>query len=279
MSTNLAKVIPFYGEKNSLHVINGNGSELQKFIKKPAVSTKMECLYNKEQIMAVYNILNSKVKTASTVKKEKVAMRNLTMFLCGINIGLRGGDFCSLKWNQIFDDNWNMKKKESFVPEKTTKHDEYGNIIKRKLITLRYDSDFRKAIVDWYNWLVKHNEQPEITDYIFPSNKNECMTEKSWYTIMERTRKEAGIKQKIGTHGLRKTYGHSYYLAAKDKSQALIQLMQIFGHSDMRITLAYICISDEEIFENQERMCIFSEGEDDFMLWNNRDEERVYGIH
>lgn len=57
-------------------------------------------------------------------------------------------------------------------------------------------------------------------------------------------------------------FGHSYYLAAPDKQQALIQLMTIFGHSDMRITLRYICITDEEIFKNQERMCIFSNEEE-----------------
>ena len=273
-NTNLATVIPFYREKSSLHSLEVNGTEVRKFIKKPAISTKMECLYNEEQIRLV-----DKVETATTTKKEKVAMRNLTMYICGINIGLRAGDFCSLKWCQVFDQDWNVKKKETFVPEKTTKKDEYGNIFKRKLITLRYDSDFRMAIINWYNWLVEHDEKPELDDYIFPSNKNECMTEKSWYKVMETTRKEAGIKQKIGTHGLRKTYGHSYYLAAKDKSQALVQLMMIFGHSDMRITLAYICISDEEIFENQERMCVFSNGEDDFMLWNNKIEESIYRIH
>lgn len=267
-NTNLATVIPFYREKSSLHSLEVDGTEVQKFIKKPPISTKMECLYNEEQIRLVHKILADKVEKATTINKEKVAMRNLTMYICGINIGLRGGDFCSLKWCQIFDQAWNIKKKETFVPEKTTKKDEYGNIFKRKIITLRYDSDFRMAITNWYNWLVEHDEKPELDDYIFPSNKNECMTEKSWYKVMETTRKEAGIKQKIGTHGLRKTYGHSYYLAAKDKSQALVQLMMIFGHSDMRITLAYICISDEEIFENQERMCVFSNGEDDFILNN-----------
>lgn len=266
MNTNLATVIPF--RERTLHVVKTNETDIQQFIRKPPKSTRMECLYNEGEIKKVYNVFSEKVKTATTLNKEKVAMRNLTMYLCGINIGLRGGDFCSLKWCQVFDTDWNIKKKESFAPEKTTKKDEYGNIFKRKIITLRYDSDFRMAITNWYNWLIEHGEKPELDDYIFQSNKNNYVTDKAWYKVMEITRKEAGIKQKIGTHGLRKTYGHSYYLAAMDKSQALVQLMMIFGHADMRITLAYICISDEEIFENQERMCIFSDGEDDFLLYN-----------
>ena len=257
MSTNL-NVVPFYRDKEDLHVVDPI-----KFISKVPVSTRMECLYNKKQILSVYDVLLSKVQNARTLNKEKVAMRNLTMYICAINIGLRGGDFCKLRWKQVFDETWKCKEKESFVPEKTTRRDINGNIIKRKYIILRYDSDFKMAMNDWLNWLTKHNFKPGLDDYIFSSNKNECVMEKSWYTIVERARKEANIAQKIGTHGLRKTYGHSYYLAAKDKSQALVQLMQIFGHSDMRITLAYICISDEEIFANQENMCIFSKVEDE----------------
>ena len=41
-------------------------------------------------------------------------MRNLTMFICSINIGLRGGDFCKLKWKNIFDEKWGLKKSEKF---------------------------------------------------------------------------------------------------------------------------------------------------------------------
>lgn len=272
-NTNLANVIPFYKEKDDLRIVDPI-----KFITKVPVSTRMECLYNEKQILAVYNVLLSKVENARTVNKEKVAMRNLTMFICAINIGLRGGDFCKLRWHQVFDENWKCKEKESFVPEKTTRRDANGNIIKRKYIILRYDSDFKMAMNNWLNWLVNHNLNPEFDDYIFSSNKNECVMEKSWYTIIEKTRKEANIVQKIGTHGLRKTYGHSYYLASSDKSQALVQLMQIFGHSDMRITLAYICISDEEIFSNQENMCIFSkEGKDQQPIFDNIEVEEVVG--
>ncbi|MGF0148440.1 hypothetical protein ACQRDF_13775, partial [Lachnospiraceae bacterium SGI.054] len=65
-NTNLATVIPFYREKSSLHSLEVDGTEVQKFIKKPPISTKMECLYNEEQIKLVHKILADKVKTATT---------------------------------------------------------------------------------------------------------------------------------------------------------------------------------------------------------------------
>lgn len=54
-NTNLATVIPFYREKSSLHSLEVDGTEVQKFIKKPPISTKMECLYNEEQIRLPYD--------------------------------------------------------------------------------------------------------------------------------------------------------------------------------------------------------------------------------
>lgn len=144
-------------------------------------STEMECLYNKDEILSVYNVFKTDVDNATTVNKEKNAMRNLTMFICAINIGLRGGDFCKLTWKDVYEDGWRIKKSQKFVPEKTERRDRCGNVIKRKYIKLRYDSDFKMAIQNWYQWLENHNETPELTAYIFPSNKSEHIGETTWY--------------------------------------------------------------------------------------------------
>ena len=55
-------------------------------------STKMECLYEREEIIAIYKIFQDKIENASSLSKEKIARRNLTMFVCAINVGLRGGE-------------------------------------------------------------------------------------------------------------------------------------------------------------------------------------------
>lgn len=52
MNTNLATVIPF--REKTLYVVGADDANIQKIIKKPPVSTKMECLYNEEQIKRVY---------------------------------------------------------------------------------------------------------------------------------------------------------------------------------------------------------------------------------
>lgn len=239
---------------------NGNDDDIGR-------STEMECLYTTEEVLTVYNIFKNRVELAASLNKERSAMRDLTMFVCSINIGLRGGDFCKLKWKRIYDESWNIKRIEKFAPEKQTRRTRAGKIVKRKYVKLRYDSDFKQAIDSWLQWNISHGYQPSLDDYVFKTQKRPHIEEKTWYKIVETARIEAGIIQSIGTHGLRKTYGRRYYLAAPNKERALVQLMLIFGHSDMRTTLKYICISDDEIFENQERMCIFSKESscDDFM--------------
>lgn len=93
-------------------------------------STKMECLYERDEIIAIYNLFQDRIENATSLAKEMIARRNLTMLVCAINVGLRGGDFCSLKWSDIFDRNWDYKSSADYVPEKTNKRDEDGNITK-----------------------------------------------------------------------------------------------------------------------------------------------------
>lgn len=219
----------------------GNFTKKEKEEVKTKNSTKMWCL-NKEEIMQVYETFKQKVTEAHTVSKHKTAMRNLTMYVCAINIGLRGGDFCNLKWSDIYDDNWKFKLHAEYVPEKTKKC--------HKHIDLTWSSDFEKVLEKWRDLI----NPEDINSYIFVSQKGERLTQKAWYKIVENTRKEAGIDQKIGTHGLRKTMANQYIQYSNDKTQALLEVSTMFGHSDLRITERYACLEDENIKATKQKM-------------------------
>lgn len=217
-------------------------------------STKMECLYERDEIIAIYNIFQDRIENATSLTKEMIARRNLTMLVCAINVGLRGGDFCSLKWSDIFDRNWDYKTSADYVPEKTNKRDEDGNITKAKHIELSWNNDFETALSEWLIWLNSYDAKQELDDYIFKSQKSSYLGSKRWWKIMEDTRKEAGIKQKIGTHGLRKTMAHQYIKNAPDKSQALLEVSSQLGHSDLRVTERYACLEKKNIEAGKQRM-------------------------
>lgn len=220
----------------------GNFTKKEKEEVKTKNSTKMWCLKNKEEIMQLYNTFKQKVVEAHTVSKHRTAMRNLTMYVCAINIGLRGGDFCNLKWSDIYDDNWKFKLHAEYVPEKTRKC--------HKHIDLTWSSDFETVLGKWKSVI----KPEDINSYIFTSQKGGKITEKAWYKIVENTRKEAGIEQKIGTHGLRKTMANQYIKNSDDKTQALLEVSTMFGHSDLRITERYACLEDENIKATKQKM-------------------------
>ena len=78
-------------------------------------STKTDALHTEEEISAVANYFKSCIEECTTFKKETMAKRNLAMFICGINIGLRGGDLCKLTWNTFFDDDWEWRYKDIII--------------------------------------------------------------------------------------------------------------------------------------------------------------------
>lgn len=227
------------------------GSKKKTGIRK---STKMECLYERDDIIAIYKIFQDRIENAASLSKEKIARRNLTMFVCAINVGLRGGDFCSLKWSDILDKNWDYKASADYVPEKTIRRDDQGNIVKAKHIELSWNDDFEIALSEWLTWLNNYDSEQELNTYIFKGQKGENINPKEWWKIMENVRKEAGIKQKIGTHGLRKTMAYQYITNAPDKSQALLEVSSQLGHSDLRITERYACLEKKNIEAGKQRM-------------------------
>lgn len=221
--------------------------------------TAMECLYNGEEIKALYDMFKHHIEEANTFAKERAARRNLTMYVCAIELGLRGGDFCSLKWSDIFNQDWTFNQSAEFVPQKTSK---YG-----KHVDLIWGINFEKAMSAWLEWKNNYVGQQKIEDYIFTGQKfhkdrktgelREHLDSKAWYKIVESTRKEAGIKQKIGTHGLRKTMVNQYIKISEDKALAMEDMSDYLGHVDVRTTRRYACIQRENIRRVKQRMVCF----------------------
>lgn len=66
------------------------------------------------------------------------------------------------------------------------------------------------------------------------------------YRIINKACKLANIDANVGTHTLRKTFGYFYY----KKYNNIIMLQKIFNHSTPNITLRYIGIEQDEIYDS-----------------------------
>lgn len=160
--------------------------------------------------------------------KGKDNKRDYTIFVLGINIGLRAGDLLKLKWIDVLN---GKKIKESIyiTEEKTDKPKEIElNTSSRQALQLYYDS----------------LNSVEIGDYIFKSRKGDGHLQvRSLHKIINNLVTELKIKGNYGTHSLRKTFGYHRYM----NNIKLETLQKIFNHSTQAMTLKYIGITKEVI--------------------------------
>ena len=230
--------------------------------RKTKKASAMECLYNDEEIIAVRNVFKKYLDEAKTFAQERAARRNLTMYICAIEIGLRGGDFCSLKWSDICNPDWTFNQSAEFIPQKTSKCGKKVNLI--------WGSNFEVVMREWLIWKNTYIGEQKLDNYIFTAQKPHKdrvtgekrihVDPKAWYKIVEAARKEAGIMHKIGTHGLRKTMVHQYIMLSDDKSLATEDMSDYLGHVDQRTTRRYSCIQRENIKKTKQRMVCLTEG-------------------
>lgn len=149
------------------------------------------------------------------------------LFMLGIHTGLRVSDLLKLRVRDV-----KGRNDICMTAQKTGK--EIWLPIHRKL---QIDiSEFTKSR-QGFEYLFKSREG--LNSPIVPKT--------AWLNI-----KQAGkffSIEHLGTHSMRKTFGYHFYKDTKD----IAKLMSIFGHSDPNVTLEYIGITNEAIYQMVEK--------------------------
>jgi integrase len=156
-------------------------------------------------------------------------IRDYAMFVVGINIGLRISDLLSLRWQDVADGRGRPFNCVTIREIKTGKER-----------TFKLNKNAQKALVE----LVEANGYtPE--GFLFRSRKgqNRPISRVQAWEILNHAARTIGIREKIGSHSLRKTFG---YFAFK-QGASLTLLMKVFGHSSEAITARYIGITQDDI--------------------------------
>lgn len=206
--------------------------------KKMDISSEVYPLKNKNDITSIIECLNKKIICAVNNEKRQIAYRNKLLWIVGMNVGIRASDLRLLKWSFFFDVvNGEIVFKDfyAFKPQKTKKTGKY--------VKLYFNNTLKNAIVEYLS------EYPvnDIDSYIFLGREGTPITVQQMWNVICDTAKDAGIKQNVGTHTLRKTWAYHCWHDAADKNKALVVLQKCFNHSSTQMTLAYIGIYDEEI--------------------------------
>ena len=204
--------------------------------KKAGVSSEVYAFKSKEEIDLIMNVLETNIKNAPDEDKRWIANRNKLLFVLGMNIGIRASDLRTLKFSFFFNNDGSFKDFYVLQPMKQRKQ--------KKFVKLYFNTTVKSALNDY---ILKY-PITNYNSYVFSSRKAEEPLEvSSLCRIVKNIALEAGIKQNIGSHSLRKSFGYWCWHNAEDKNKALIILQQIFNHSSTQVTSRYIGILDDEI--------------------------------
>lgn len=205
------------------------------------VSSEVYAFNTEKDIAAMITVLDKHIAEAKDNNKRQIAARNKMLFLIGINIGIRASDLRKLRYSFFYEEEKGkliFRDSYTIMPKKTAH--------KHKYVKLFFNDVVRKAISEYTTAYPFES----LNDYLFTSRKgNEAISEASIWRLMNDTALEAGIKQNIGSHSLRKTFGYWVWHNAEDKNKALIILQQIFNHSSPATTAKYIGITETEMEE------------------------------
>lgn len=216
---------------------NKDGSIDKRHTNKVAgVSSEVYPLTTEEEIKAMIDVFNERIKNADTDTLKQISCRNKMLFLVGINLGIRASDLCSLRYSFFINEDGTFKEFYTLQPKKTRKTG--------KFVKLYFNHTVKKAITEY----IKEYPFEDINEYLFKSRKGDgAITERSLWKIIVDAASDANINKNVGSHTLRKTFGRFVFHNAEDKNKALVILQTIFNHSSPAVTSKYIGLADDDI--------------------------------
>ena len=169
-------------------------------------------------------------KALETMKKilKSSNIRDYCLFILGINSGLRISDLLTLQVSNVLDDKGKIKDRIVIREKKTN-----------KLKDFPLGETSKKALKEY---LATVDIRPNTA--LFASRKGcKPITRQQAYRILNDAARAIGIKDQIGTHSLRKTFGYHAFKAGVD----ITRIQKLLNHSSPSVTLAYIGITQDEL--------------------------------
>lgn len=168
------------------------------------------------------------LKQIETIKKllKQQNLRDYCLFVLGINSGLGISDLLKLRISDVIENN-KIKARIRLREKKTNKFKDFPL------------SDKTKQAIKEYLKIRNYTDNEPL--FISRKNKGFLLRGQA-YKIINNVAQSVGIKEKIGTHTLRKTFGYHVYNNGYD----ITLIQKLFNHSSPSVTLRYIGITQDE---------------------------------
>lgn len=156
-------------------------------------------------------------------------MRDYCLFVLGINSGLRVSDLLRLNIEDVVSERGKVLDRITIREKKTG-----------KTKTFPISSNSKKAIEEYLE------KRPSYlrSDPLFISRKGNTPIQRvqAWKAL-NKASEAVGLKERIGTHTLRKTFAYHAYKQGKD----ITLIQKLLNHSAPSVTLRYIGITQDEL--------------------------------
>lgn len=182
-------------------------------------------------------------------------------FTLGINLGLRANELLDLKMNQVFSPDGSVRLIED-------EEDTSDGIDIYQSKTKKHRTVFlNTACKDALEWAFPiKGAYLHSVEYLFPSREGGAIQVGTFRKVLKEAAAACGLKQNIGTHTCRKTWGwHQYKYNSEKANLDITMLQRAFGHSSPEVTLRYLGITDEEDKALYKNMCINVVSDHDFV--------------
>lgn len=159
-------------------------------------------------------------------------------FTLGVNLGLRANELLSMRMSDIFTSSGEIRFADDYADTTDVVSVWQKKTGKQRALYLN------QSCVNAIEWYFSGRSKLSLysDDFIFASREGGHIEVNTFYKKIKEAATGCGIKQNIGTHTLRKTFGYFHYQQYHD----IVFLQRLFGHSSALITMRYIGITEEE---------------------------------
>ncbi|AIM17052.1 MULTISPECIES: tyrosine-type recombinase/integrase [Neobacillus] len=169
------------------------------------------------------------IKQINSMKRylKKHSERDYVLFVFGINTGLKINELLDIKVGDVLESE-NCVKEFLLLTSNELKSPK----------EIYLNQKVKKAVLHFIE--ASHLNKD---DYLFKSSKTQKpITRQQAYRIIHQAAEAVGIKGKIGTNSMRKTFGYHAY----KRGVAISLLQKYFNHATPSETLKYLGISKDE---------------------------------
>ena len=177
---------------------------------------------------------NAEIKRLKAVINDnRYAVRNMTMLLLGLNVGLRAKEIVSLKISDVLTDDLQVRDMCVLAKEQTKRNEAnrifFNTAVKKQLA--KYFAD------DAYKHL-----QHKKDSTLFITKNNNAFTTNSLVNLFANLFKLADIQQ-ASTHSLRRTFA----TVLNDNATNVFAIQKLMRHKNIATTMLYVNVTDTQL--------------------------------